>query len=54
MGCNAVLHLIPHKARTEEVDMGGSLLRLGCQVPASSEPLVLTLAGVGRGETERA
>lgn len=51
MGCNAVLYLIPHKARAEEVDMGGRLVRLGCQVPVSSEPLALILAGVG-GEEE--
>lgn len=53
MGCNAVLYLIPDKARTEEVDMGGRLVRLGYQVPVSSEPLVLIPAGVGRGEVER-
>jgi hypothetical protein len=49
MGCNAALYLIPHKARAEEVDMGESPVRLGCQVPMSSEPLFLILAGVGRG-----
>lgn len=51
MGCNAVLYLIPQKARAEEVDMGGRLVRLGRQVPVSSEPLALILAGVG-GEEE--
>lgn len=52
MGCNAVLYLILHKARVEEVDMGGRLARLGRQVPVSSEPPALILAGVGGGEGE--
>lgn len=53
MGCNAVLYLIPHKARAEEVDMGESPVRLGYQVPKSSEPLLLAVAGVGREEVQR-